>query len=485
MDGTRAEELVERYADAILRIGYTWLGDMDDAKDICQTVLIKLVEEGRRFPDLGQERAWVVRLSVNACKNWKKSAWFRRRAPLEEGLHLAAEVPEPEDGALLALEARRPAPRRQIPLRRVAALAACAGLVLGLVNYQAVAAGTERVIRYFLGVGAAEENLSLLVQGEALHKEDGAFLYRIGGAYQRDGMLTVPVSVFTREGALAEGEELRYRLLVYDADGKKLRRVSSYYDDAKGEMSAPVFLTEGTTYHPSRLDVLADWMSRTYWAQGYTEGETEINHMEVPDGAKGPYTFDVEVYSNDVSHLGYQPMWEGGVLALDTPQTLDAVSVSRTFQEGTVTALVGDDGHSVAFYGELSPALAAREEKLQQLWVPMLYSEDEAGRVQPVPAIWFIDEAGNRYRGCSIWHMPAAWVTDEAGNRYERYRVFPGPAEEYWPEFRLLEEPEGKITAIEVEALVFNILRTDRPREVETRSYTSTYNPLNWVIELP
>ena len=131
--------------------------------------------------------------------------------------------------------------------------------------------------------------------------------------------------------------------------------------------------------------------------------------------------------------------------------------------------LVGDDGHSVAFYGELSPALAAREEKLQQLWVPMLYSEDEAGRVQPVPAIWFIDEAGNRYRGCSIWHMPAAWVTDEAGNRYERYR----------------EEPEGKITAIEVEALVFNILRTDRPREVETRSYTSTYNPLNWVIELP
>ena len=114
MDGTRAEELVERYADAILRIGYTWLGDMDDAKDICQTVLIKLVEEGRRFPDLGQERAWVVRLSVNACKNWKKSAWFRRRAPLEEGLHLAAEVPEPEDGALLALVNGLPPKYRQV-----------------------------------------------------------------------------------------------------------------------------------------------------------------------------------------------------------------------------------------------------------------------------------------------------------------------------------------------------------------------------------
>ena len=113
-----ANRLVETYADTILRVSYTYLRSTQDAEDICQTVLIKLVEEGRRFPDLGQERAWVVRLSVNACKNWKKSAWFRRRAPLEEGLHLAAEVPEPEDGALLALEARRPAPRRQIPLRR-------------------------------------------------------------------------------------------------------------------------------------------------------------------------------------------------------------------------------------------------------------------------------------------------------------------------------------------------------------------------------
>lgn len=145
------------------------------------------------------------------------------------------------DGLLILTEEALTPPRRsRAPLRRLAAAAACAGLVLGLVNYQAVAAGTERVIRYFLGVGAAEENLSLLVQGEALHKEDGAFLYRIGGAYQRWDAHCAG-ECFTREGALAEGEELRYRLLVYDADGKKLRRVSSYYDDAKGEMSAPFF----------------------------------------------------------------------------------------------------------------------------------------------------------------------------------------------------------------------------------------------------
>ena len=101
MDEERAEYLVERYADLLVRIGYTWLGDLDDAKDICQTVLIKLLEDPRQFPDRGQERAWVVRLGVNACKNWRKSAWLRHRADLDEGLCVSAEDPEPEEGGLL------------------------------------------------------------------------------------------------------------------------------------------------------------------------------------------------------------------------------------------------------------------------------------------------------------------------------------------------------------------------------------------------
>ena len=94
MDDERAEYLVGQYADLLLRIGLTWLGDLDDAKDICQTVLIKLLEDPRTFPDRGQERAWVIRL-----------------APLEEGLHLAVETPEP--GGLLEQVMALPPPYRQ------------------------------------------------------------------------------------------------------------------------------------------------------------------------------------------------------------------------------------------------------------------------------------------------------------------------------------------------------------------------------------
>ena len=114
MELQRAEDLVRTYADTILRLGYTWLGDLDDAKDICQEVLLKLLTDGHTFPDGGQERAWVIRVTINQCKNWRKSAWFRRRAPLEEGLHLSVELPEPEDGSLLEQVNRLPAKYRQV-----------------------------------------------------------------------------------------------------------------------------------------------------------------------------------------------------------------------------------------------------------------------------------------------------------------------------------------------------------------------------------
>ena len=114
MEDHRAEYLVEQYSDMILRLGFSWLGDMDDAMDICKEVLLKLLTDQRTFPDQGQERAWVVRLAINQCKNWKKSAWFRHRAPLEEGLHLAVEAPEPEDGPLLEQIRRLPPKYRQV-----------------------------------------------------------------------------------------------------------------------------------------------------------------------------------------------------------------------------------------------------------------------------------------------------------------------------------------------------------------------------------
>lgn len=112
MEQERAEELVARYTDMLLRIGYTWLGDLDDAQDVCQMALIRAWEANKTFPSPQEEKAWLIRVAVNLCKNWKKSAWVRRRAKLEEGVDLGAAPPQ--EGGVAELVQTLPAKYRQV-----------------------------------------------------------------------------------------------------------------------------------------------------------------------------------------------------------------------------------------------------------------------------------------------------------------------------------------------------------------------------------
>ena len=96
----QAEYLAQTYADAILRLSYTYLKNTHDAQDICQTVFVKLLTEPREFDSPDHERAYILRMAANACKDLLKSPWRKRTC----GLEACAQVPAPEaaDGSLLA-----------------------------------------------------------------------------------------------------------------------------------------------------------------------------------------------------------------------------------------------------------------------------------------------------------------------------------------------------------------------------------------------
>ena len=96
----RAEYLAETYADAILRLSYTYLKNTHDAQDICQTVFVKLLTDPREFDTADHERAYILRMAANACKDLLKSPWRKRIC----GLESCGEVPAPEaaDGSVLA-----------------------------------------------------------------------------------------------------------------------------------------------------------------------------------------------------------------------------------------------------------------------------------------------------------------------------------------------------------------------------------------------
>ena len=73
-----AARLVETYSDRLLRLAYSILNSVPDAQDVCQEVLLKRLEYPGAFENEKHEQAWMVRVTVNACKNVRRSPWRTR-----------------------------------------------------------------------------------------------------------------------------------------------------------------------------------------------------------------------------------------------------------------------------------------------------------------------------------------------------------------------------------------------------------------------
>ena len=103
------------------------------------------------------------------------------------------------DGLLILTEEALTPPRRsRAPMRRLAAAAACAGLVLGLMNYRAVAAGVGELCRYFAGIGAtADDKAELWVLEEPVTWTEGDWTYE-ADATLRSGVLELELTMSSR-----------------------------------------------------------------------------------------------------------------------------------------------------------------------------------------------------------------------------------------------------------------------------------------------
>ena len=90
------ERLVRDYADLVLRVCYTYLRSTADAEDVCQDTLVKLLLREESFHDPGHERAWVVRVAINACRNLLRD----RGAHPTVGLGAVMALPLPQREAV-------------------------------------------------------------------------------------------------------------------------------------------------------------------------------------------------------------------------------------------------------------------------------------------------------------------------------------------------------------------------------------------------
>lgn len=85
---------VEKYADTVFRICILHLKNKSDAEDIFQEVFLKFALNDKEFENANHEKAWIIRVTVNACKDLIKSVFRSRTVSIDELISVADEEKE-------------------------------------------------------------------------------------------------------------------------------------------------------------------------------------------------------------------------------------------------------------------------------------------------------------------------------------------------------------------------------------------------------
>jgi RNA polymerase sigma-70 factor (ECF subfamily) len=93
-----AELAIEKYADTVRRICFVHLKNHHDTEDVFQQVFLKYILHDAAFQSDAHERAWLIRVTINACKDTLKSFFRSRVASFDEASEgLAAPFSDHDD----------------------------------------------------------------------------------------------------------------------------------------------------------------------------------------------------------------------------------------------------------------------------------------------------------------------------------------------------------------------------------------------------
>lgn len=83
MSNENFPHLVQRYKDAIFRLAYSYTKNHFDAEDVTQNVLLQLYKTDKVFQSDAHLKNWLMRVTVNHCKNLFRAPW-RKHENLED-----------------------------------------------------------------------------------------------------------------------------------------------------------------------------------------------------------------------------------------------------------------------------------------------------------------------------------------------------------------------------------------------------------------
>ena len=93
---------IQRHSDTVKRICLVHLKNSADNEDIFQNVFLKYALSSAVFENPEHEKAWFIRVTMNACKDLLKSFFRSRTVPLDQVIEQAID---PEDQRSEVLQA--------------------------------------------------------------------------------------------------------------------------------------------------------------------------------------------------------------------------------------------------------------------------------------------------------------------------------------------------------------------------------------------
>ena len=93
---TAVEQALGLFGNDILRLSYSYLKKKEDAEDIVQETLLRLMQSSAVFRDEEHMKAWLLKVSANLCKDFLKRARVKREIATGEN-EWGHEQAEPED----------------------------------------------------------------------------------------------------------------------------------------------------------------------------------------------------------------------------------------------------------------------------------------------------------------------------------------------------------------------------------------------------
>ena len=79
-----AERVIGCYADTVRRICFMHLKKTEDVEDAFQDVFLKYILHEREFESRAHEKAWLIRVTINVCKDMLKNPFRKRICSIED-----------------------------------------------------------------------------------------------------------------------------------------------------------------------------------------------------------------------------------------------------------------------------------------------------------------------------------------------------------------------------------------------------------------